>query len=325
MFSRWLINLEGERHLRLRRRFATLFTPRRAPAFRETIVRTADVLLDPLLAAGEMDLVADFARPLPFTVIADVLGVPRHQRRWLSERMVTIGRAFANQHDPSFVARADTAVAEAAEYFAALLHERSDTPRDDLLSVLVRELPADRDGRADTIANCIFFVIAGHETTTSLIAGGTLLLLEHPDELARLRDDPAQVPAAVEEVLRLIAPVSLVVCRSNEDVEIDGCCRIPAGTRRHVFLAAANRDPAVFPYPDLFDPRRTPNPHLSFSAGAHFCLGAPLARLHGEVALNTILRRLPELHLAGAPVWRGSVPLRELEHLAVAWQPAARP
>jgi len=142
--------------------------------------------------------------------------------------------------------------------------------------------------------------------------------LSHPDELRRLRDDPTLIPGAVEELLRLVTPTSAVITRAIQDDEIGGC-PIAAGEHRFVFLAAANRDPDVFPDPDRFDLARSPNPHLTFSAGKHFCIGAPLARLHGEVAIGTLLERLPHLRLDGEPDWRGSFPLRELECLPIAW------
>jgi cytochrome P450 len=232
--------------------------------------------------------------------------------------MLVLGQGFARQTEPGFVERADGAVAELLAYYGQLLDERAADPRDDLISALAADVPADADGRLDLLANCVFFVEAGHVTTTSLIAGGTLLLLEHPDQLERLRADPSLIRSAVEEMLRLVTPVTAVVCRARDEVELDGY-RFPAGVTRRAVLAAANRDAAAFPEPDRFDITRSPNRHLTFSAGSHFCLGAPLARLHGEIAITTLLRSLTNLRLAGEPVWRSSLPLRVLEHLPVAW------
>src|SRR5262249_23001857 len=173
-------------------------------------------------------------------------------------------------------------------------------PADDLLTELARKLPTDPETRADAVANCVLFVIAGHATTTSLIAAGTMLLLESGETPSR-----DQLPGAVEEMLRTITPTTIVVTRAANDDEIVGC-QIAAGQHRFVFVAAANRDPDVFPDPDRFDITGTPNPHLSFSAGKHHCLGAPLARLHGEIAIASLLARLPNLRLDGQPEWRGS-------------------
>jgi pimeloyl-[acyl-carrier protein] synthase len=318
MLARWLISIDGERHARLRRRFAGLFTPRRVEAFRDVVAQRAESLLSRVVGRGGMDLVTDFARPLPFSVIVEVLGMPEDRHGWIAERMVTVGQAFARQREPEFVDRANTATTEVLEYYSELLAERRARPHDDLISALAADMPEDEDARRDLVANCFFFVEAGHVTTTSLISCGTLLLLEHPDQLARLKEDPSMIPSAVEEMLRLITPVTMTHVRPREDVDIDGY-RFPAGVTRYAFLAAANRDPDVFADPDVFDIARAPNRHLAFSAGAHFCLGAPLARLHGEIAIPTLIERLPNVRLDGEPVWRGSLPLRELEHLRVAW------
>jgi len=189
------------------------------------------------------------------------------------------------------------------------------------MSRLAADPPADDEGRADLLANCVFFINAGHITTTSLITGGLLLLLENPEQLARLRQNPGLVPNAVDEMLRLVSPVSVVLRRARSDAQIDGY-HVAAGQQRVVFPAGANRDPDAFTDPNTFDVNRGPNPHLAFSAGAHFCLGAPLARLHGEVSMNVLLERLVDVRLDGDPEWLGSVPLRVPEHLPIAWRPS---
>ena len=260
-----------------------------------------------------MDLAGEFARPLPLQIICRVLGVPAEHVSLVDGLMITLAQGFVHQREVEFLRAASDAATELQAYFGELLDERRAAPADDLLTELAQHLPADTETRADTVANCVLFVIAGHATTTSLIAAGTLLLLESGDTPSR-----DQIPGALEEMLRMISPTTIVVTRSGEDDKIDGC-PIAAGQHRFVFLAAANRDPGVFPDPDRFDITRTPNPHLSFSAGKHYCLGAPLARLHGEIAIGALLTRLPRLRLDGQPEWRGSFPLRELERLPVAW------
>jgi pimeloyl-[acyl-carrier protein] synthase len=320
MFARWLISLDGERHRRIRRHFQRLFKPRHVDRFRGVIESRATELVDAVATHGEMDLVTEFARPLPLTVILEILGVPPERHDWLRERLLKLGQGFARRQEREFVARASEAVTQMLTFFSAQIDERTEQPRDDLLSVLAASIPEDEDGRPDVLANCIFFIEAGHATTTSLISAGTLLLLEHPRELERLRDQPGLIPVAVEEMLRMVTPVTLAICSPREDVALDGY-RFHAEVPRFAFFAAANRDPAIFPEPDRFDIDRAPG-HLAFSAGAHFCLGAPLARLHGEVALTTLLARLPGLRAAGDPDWRGFVPLHELEHLPVAWDVA---
>lgn len=318
MFARWLIALEGERHRTMRRAFGGQFTPRNIDAYRTLIQTSAEALIDAVCERGSMDLVADFAHPLPFGVICGVLGIPDDRLDWVDRRMITLAQGFAHQRDPAFLHAASDAATELQAYFGQLLDERRLQPRADLLSTLARELPDDSHTRADILANCVLFIIAGHATTTTLIAAGILLLLQDPRELTALAAHPERIPHAVEELLRIITPTTVVVTRAAQADEIDGC-PVAAGEHRYVFLAAANRDPEAFPDPDRFDPHRNPNPHLTFSAGKHYCLGAPLARLHGEIAINTLLARLPNLRLGGQPQWRGSIPLRELESLPVAW------
>jgi cytochrome P450 len=313
MFARWLISLDGDRHQQLRRAFGGRFAPRTIDTYREPIQATADALIDAAVDRGRMDLVRDFARPLPLQIICRVLGVPLGRVDWIDRQMVTLGRGFAHQRDSEFLHAASDAATELQTYFGELLDQRGAAPRDDLLTELAHRLPNDSAARADTIANCVLFVIAGHATTTSLIAAGTLLLLESGQRPSR-----DQIPATVEEMLRMITPTTIVVTRADQADEIGGC-PIAAGQHRFVFLAAANRDPDVFAEPDRFDITRDPNPHLTFSAGKHYCLGAPLARLHGQIAIAALLDRLPRLRLDGEPQWRGSFPLRELEHLPIAW------
>jgi cytochrome P450 len=313
MFARWLISLDGERHRVMRRAFTGRFAPRTIDAYREPIQSTANALIGTVIERGRMDLVADFARPLPLQIICRVLGVPAEDVGWVDRQMITLSQGFAHQRDVDFLRAASDAATELQAYFAELLDRRRAVPCGDLLTELARQLPNEPETRADTVANCVLFVIAGHATTTSLIAAGTLLLLESGETPSR-----DQIPGAVEEMLRMITPTTIVVTRAAEADEIDGC-PIAVGEHRFVFLAAANRDPEAFPNPDRFDIARNPNPHLAFSAGKHYCLGAPLARLHGEIAVSTLLARLPDLRLDGEPEWRGSFPLRELERLPVAW------
>ena len=321
MFRRWMLTLDGERHRTMRRAFGGCFTPRRTPAYRARIERRAGALLDAVADCGAMDLVADFARPLPLAVICEVLGVPDADVPWIDAQMTTLNLGFAHQRELDYLEAAGVAAVEMQHYFGELLDARRSGPREDLISALARDLPGDPETRADVLANCVLFINAGHVTTTSLVAAGTLALLRHPDQLARLRAEPALIGGAVEELLRLVTPTSSVMTRAVADDEVGGC-PFAAGEHRFMFLLAANRDPEVFADPDRLDVTRDPNPHLSFSAGRHYCLGAPLARLHGEVAITALLARLPRLRLDGEPQWRSAMPLRELEALPVAWDPA---
>jgi pimeloyl-[acyl-carrier protein] synthase len=318
MLARWLISLDGDRHRRLRQRFVGLFGPRTVERFREEITQRAKALLDVVGSDGHMDVVTDFARPLPFAVITGVMGVPESDRPVVEELLLTIHRAFAHQNDPEALARGNTAAEELQRRFGDLLDARAREPADDLISALAADAPAGGEDRSELVANCIFLVDAGHATTTSLIAAGTDLLLAHPAERDRLRAEPGRIAGIVEEVLRLTCPVSTVMSAPAEDVVVEGC-RFAAGEPRHAFLMLANRDPAVFEDPQRFDPDRDRNHHLAFAAGRHFCLGAPLARLHGEIALTALFQRFPDLRRNGTPVWRGALPLREMEQLPGAW------
>ena len=320
LLRRWMIRLEGDRHRRVRDAFGGLFTARRVGRYRAIIAERAAALTDQAAPADSMDLVAGFARPLPFAVINDVLGVPPEDRDWLGGALAVLNRGFAGQRDAdrTAVLAANDAAQQMLSYFAGLLDRRTAAPADDLMTALAAR-HADGEDRQDLVANCIFFVLAGHQTTTTLLTLGTYLLCTHPEVLAGLQEDPRRWPGAVEEMLRLITPTTFTGATPRTDADIDGVT-CPAGQPRLLFLAAANRDPAAFPDPDRFDISRDPNPHLSFSAGGHFCLGAPLARMHGEVALSTLFTRLPGLAALTPPDITASVPIRQIDHFTVTWQ-----
>jgi pimeloyl-[acyl-carrier protein] synthase len=319
LLARWMLRLDGDRHRRVRGAFGGLFSARRVERYRAVIAERAAVLIDRARPAGTMDLVADFARPLPFTVITDVLGVPPGDRDGLAAALATLNRGFARQRDTdrTAVQAANDAAGQMLSYFTGLLDQRTATPADDLMTALAARRAVGED-RQDLAANCIFFINAGHQTTTTLLALGAHLLCAHPEALAALQEDPARWPAAVEEMLRLISPTTFTAMTPRHDADIHG---VPcaAGRPRLLFLAAANRDPGTFPDPDRLDISRDPNPHLSFSAGAHFCLGAPLARLHGEVALSALFTRLPGLAARTVPDITASVPIRQVDHFLVSW------
>ena len=314
-----MMRLDGDRHRRLRDAFGGLFTARRVERYRAIIAERAAALIDQAAAAGSMDLVADFARPLPFTVITEVLGVPPGDREGLAAALATLNRGFARQRDAdrTAVQAANDAARQMMSYFTRLLEQRAAAPADDLMTALAAQ-HAEGEERQDLIANCIFFINAGHQTTTALLTLGTHLLCTHPQALAALKEDPGRWPAAVEEMLRLITPTTFTAAAPRADADIHGVS-CPAGQPRLLFLAAANRDPSTFPDPDQFNISRDPNPHLSFAAGAHFCLGAPLARLHGEVALTTLFTRLPSLAALTPPDITASVPIRQIDHFTVTW------
>jgi pimeloyl-[acyl-carrier protein] synthase len=319
LLARWMIRLDGDRHRRVRDAFGGLFTARRVERYRAIIAERAAALIARARPAGSMDLVAKFARPLPFTVITEVLGVPPEDRDWLAAAIATLNRGFARQRDTdrTAVRAANDAAGQLVSYFTGLLDERTAAPADDLMTALAARR-ADGGDREDLAENCIFFLNAGHQTTTTLLTLGAHLLCAHPEALAALREDPGRWPAAVEEMLRLITPTTFTAATPRSDADIHGvpCAK---GQPRLLFLAAANRDPGTFPDPDRFDIGREPNPHLSFSAGAHFCLGAPLARLHGEVALSALFTQLPGLAARTPPDLTASVPVRQVNQFLVSW------
>jgi pimeloyl-[acyl-carrier protein] synthase len=320
LLARWMMRLDGDRHRRVRDAFGGLFTARRTERYRAIIAERAATLIDQAGPAGSMDLVADFARPLPFTVITEVLGVPPGNRGWLAGAVATLNLGFARQRDTdrTAVQAANNAAGQLLSYFTGLLDQRAAAPADDLMTALAAR-HADGEDRQDLAANCIFFINAGHQTTATLLTLGAHLLCTHPEALTALQEDPGRWPAAVEEMLRLITPTTFTAATPRRHADIHG---VPcaAGQPRLLFLAAANRDPSIFPDPDRFDISRDPNPHLSFSAGAHYCLGAPLARLHGEVALSALFTRLPSLAARIPPDITASVPIRQVDHFLVSWQ-----
>lgn len=316
LLGRFMPRLPPERHAMVRRRFAGIFTARRVARYENAVRERASALIDAMVSSSGGDLVEAFAAPLPFAVIAEVLGVEADRHDWLRAHMATLGRGFAGQRSRGPVEAGNAAAAEMLAYLDDLLSRRRREPQDDLASLLAAD-PISETDRDDVLANCLFFILAGHATTTSMLCGGVDLLLSHPEHLFVLQRDPAGWGDAVEEILRYVSPITLTGVTATADVVVDGH-PIAAGEQRIVAYAAANRDPAVFPGPDEFRPRRAPNPHLAFSAGATFCLGAPLARLHARVALPMLFDRLPQLQSAG-PSWRGSTPIRQVESMPATW------
>jgi pimeloyl-[acyl-carrier protein] synthase len=307
-------------HTRLRALVSKAFTPRVIESMRSHIQDIVDRLLDRVRDANGMDVIADLAYPLPVTVICEMLGVPPGDqdtiRQWSSDVARSLD-AIGVPSDAEIVARGRAARRELGDYFRRLLPERRRHPRDDLLSLLIAaEEAGDKLSEGELLATCVLLFIAGHETTVNLIGNGLLALLRHPDQLTRLRDDPALIHSAVEELLRYDSPVQRTARITNTDVEVDGRT-IAKGSMVVAAIGAANRDPAHFPEPDRLDIARRDNRHVAFGFGIHFCLGAPLARVEGQIALGTLLRRMPRMTVAGTPAWRESSTLRGLTALPV--------
>ncbi|MFE5535737.1 cytochrome P450 [Streptomyces sp. NPDC056492] len=292
-------------HTRLRRLVSKAFTARRVAEMRPRVQAVTDRLLDAVVAAGSADLVADFALPLPVTVISELLGVPvdeRHEfQRW-TDRMLMRG---AQPPDPAVV---NEAWRHMRAYVTGLIGAKRAEPGEDLLSALITARDEEQRLSEDELVAMVFLLLAaGYVTTVNLISGGIAMLLAHPDQLDLLRSDPDLLPGAIEEFLRYDGPVSPGIARfAREDVEIAGV-RVPRGATVLIGSAVADRDPGRFPDPDRLDVTRADNAHLAFGHGIHYCLGAPLARLEGQIAIGTALRRLPGLALAVPPAeipWR---------------------
>jgi cytochrome P450 len=308
-------------HTRLRGLVSKAFTPRTIEVMREHIQGIVDRLLGRALAQGGMDVIEDLAYPLPVTVICEMLGVPVDDHASIRSWSADIARsldAIGLPSDQSIVDRGRVSRRALADYFRALLPERRADPRPDLLSgLLAAEEQGDKLTEPEIIAMCLLLFIAGHETTVNLIGNGLLALLRHPDQMARVQGDAALIPNAIEELLRYDSPVQRTARIANADVDLAGR-RVARGTMVVTALGAANRDPAQFAEPDRLDVTRRDIRHISFGYGIHFCLGAPLARVEGQLALGTLLRRAPGLALAEtSPEWRESSVLRGLKRLRV--------
>ena len=308
-------------HTRLRGLVSQAFTPRMIERMRSHIQEIVDRLLDRVQNANAMDVILDLAYPLPVTVICEMLGVPTDAhsgiRQWSADLARSVD-AIGMPTDEDVVKRGRAAQQALLDYFRDLIGERRQAPRDDLLSLLIAaEEQGDKLTEGELLITCNLLFVAGHETTVNLIGNGLLALLNHPDELAKLRADPALLPGAVEELLRYDSPVQRTGRITNTDVEIDGR-NIAKGSFVVTAIGAANRDPAHFPDPDRLDITRRDNRHVAFGFGIHFCLGAPLARLEGQIAIGTLLRRMPGLRLATSTLeWRESSTLRGLKRLPV--------
>lgn len=312
-----LIFLDPPDHTRIRKLVNKAFTPRSVERLRPRVQEVVDGILDRAADEGGLDVVADLGFELPVIVICELLGVPLADREHFSGWSSDASRLLDNDLDEAAVTAGVIAAMGFAQYFADLFEVRRKDPRDDLVSGL---LAAEEEGDRLTIEELhsivILLFIAGHETTMNLIGNGTNALLHQRDELVRWRDDPSLDAPAVEELLRFDGPVHLTGRIPVEDVEIDGHL-FPRGKPAVTLLAAANRDPARFDHPDRLDLLRPDNHQLTFSQGIHYCLGAALARLEGQVAIGSLIRRFPDIELAAPPIYRDHFVLRGLTELRV--------
>lgn len=318
--DRAMLQRDPPDHTRLRRLASHAFTPRRVQSLEPRIEQMSLDLIARIRERGAADFIADYARPLPIMVIAELLGVPfeDHDRfsAWSDQIMMGSDSVLGGEEA---MRKSQEAMASLVAYFTALIAQRRQQPRDDLISALIAARDAeDRLSEDELLGMCVLLLIAGHETTVNLIGNGLLTLLRHPDQLALLRQRPEYLTSAIEEMLRYESPVQRSTPRfAAETFEIAGQ-RIERGQQISLMFGAANRDPAHFLEPDRFDITRHPNPHLGFGSGVHYCLGAPLARIEARVAFSHILEHLPAIRLAtDQPEWKPVTWLRGLRRLPV--------
>lgn len=295
---RFMLQQDPPTHTRLRRLVSNAFTPRAIGNLRPSIQRVVDECLDRVQARGEMDVIADLALPVPSTVICEMLGVPVDDRErftvWTSKATYALASQFLQ---PDALAEVQAAAMSLAAYFQDLIAARRGNLSNDLLSALIRaEEEGDRLDATELLTQAIGLLIAGFETTIGLIGNGVRALIQHPAELAKLRARPELAASAVEECLRFDGPITTTARVLHADAEFGGKL-IPKNTRIWAVLAAANRDPEVFPDPDRFDVERKPNDHLAFGGGAHYCLGAHLARIESQLAIGSLIARADDLRL----------------------------
>ena len=318
-FSTGMPNTDPPEHTRIRSLVNRAFMPRVVEAMRPRMQAIVDGLLDTVENDGQMDVVSDFAYPLPAIIIAEMLGVPSEERdqfkRWSDDIVAFHG---TGRPRPDSVRRSLRGLLEAKEWLRRLIAQRRQHPRDDLLSALAAaEEEGDMLSETELLATCISLIVAGHETTTGLIGNGLLALLRHPDQVQKLKDAPELVATAIDEFLRYDTSFQRTWRLTAEDVEFAGE-PIPRGQTVSLMLGAANRDPEQFPDPDRLDITRKPNPHLAFGHGVHFCLGEPLARREAEIAFTTLLGRFPGLRLtSGAIEWHENNTFHNLKSLPV--------
>ncbi|MEQ8675992.1 MAG: cytochrome P450 [Aggregatilineales bacterium] len=292
VINRHLLNVDPPDHTRLRALVHKAFTPRMVENLRPRITEIADDLLNDMEGKSEVDLLDSFAFPLPITVIAEMLGIAPEDR--IKFREWTRVLLFDPDMDNNMAS-----IMEFTSYMNAKIDEYQQTPADNILSALIQaEEGGDSLDRMELLSMIFLLLVAGHETTVNLIGNGTLALMQHRDQLEKLHNDPALIKTAVEELLRWNGPVETPTTRwAFEDVEISGVT-IPKGDMVLPSLLAANRDPAMFENPNTLDITRDPNRHIAFGHGIHYCVGAPLARLEGTIAINALLARFPNIDLA---------------------------
>lgn len=314
-----MLFLDAPAHTRIRGLASYAFTPQRVAVLRKHIREIVQSLISAVENSGQMDVIADLAEPLPYTVTAEMLGVPVEDARQLKLWSQDFAEMLGNfQHNPERAPRVRRSVDGMCNYFHGAIEEIRRNPRPGLIhSFLTAEIDGDRFTEDEVVANTIVTMVGGQETTTNLIGNGVLTLLRHPEALNELRADPSLIPSAVEEMLRFEPPSQHTARLAPSDLVVGGK-KIKKGQAAIAVMAAANRDPERFPDPHRFDIRRKDNRHVSFGWAAHFCFGAALARIEGQVAFEELLQRLPHWSLADTQLeWRTNLGLRGLTSLPI--------
>lgn len=312
-----LLDLEAPGHTRIRRLVATAFTPRTVSDLAPTVHRLAGELVDDLVSDGGGDLIAKVAEPLPVAVIAEMLGIPAADRNLLRPWSADICGMYELNPDEETARRAVRASTEFSAYLRDVIAHRRAHPGADLISALIAAHDeGDRLTEQEMVSTCALLLNAGHEATVNTTGNGWRALFHHPDQLAALRGAPALLPTAVEELMRYDTPLQLFERWVLDDIEVGGTV-IPRGSEVALLFGSANHDPARFPDPGRLDVTRADNPHLSFGAGIHYCLGAPLARLELTASYGALLHRAPGLRLLAEPEWKPGYVIRGLRELLV--------
>ncbi|MFF2361850.1 cytochrome P450 [Streptomyces sp. NPDC058122] len=312
-----MLDLEPPDHTRIRRLVSKAFTPRTVERLKPYVEGLAGELVDRLVEAGGGDLLADVAEPLPVSVIAEMLGVPESERAPLRPWSADICGMYELNPPEETARKAVRASVEFTEYLRGLIEARRKEPGDDLISGLIAAHDeGDRLTEQEMISTCVLLLNAGHEATVNATVTGWWTLFRHPEQLAGLRADHTLIPTAVEELMRYDTPLQLFERWVLDDIEIDGTT-VPRGAEIAMLFGSANRDTAVFQDPETLDLARAENPHISFSAGIHYCIGAPLARIELAASMSALLTKAPGLRLAGEPVRKPGLVIRGLESLPV--------
>jgi len=322
VMARQMLFLDAPAHTRLRKLCSYAFTPRRVEAMEEQIEDIANRLIDDVIAKGSMDVIADFAEPFPAIVTAGLLGVPLDDHRQLKAWSADFAQMLGNfQHNPDRVRDVMRSTEQMTGYFHEAIRSQADKPQDGLIrSLMEAEVDGERLSNDEVVANTIVTMVGGQETTTNLIGNGLLTLIRQPERLAELRDDPAIMKSGIEELLRYETPSQHTARIAPADTMMGGKL-IKKGTAVMAVMAAGNRDPDRFPDPDRLDLTREDNRHLAFGWAAHFCFGAPLARMEGRIAFNALLHRLDDIKLASDKlVWRDNSGLRGLRALPITFR-----